>query len=577
MASSDHAESTGAPPPEVGTGSVQRSLSDLPDRSVGGHSLASTIAVGFGIGTVLCVLNVLVLFRTGTSFGGSALVALLGAWLLRLLGRLTWQHLFIVFSLATSGYVATAALDTGIGTVMLQTGRTPAWVLLVVLAATANVIGVLLGMAIARGFVFTERLPFPTLRPAITLMQALTRSGGAEARSLGRVLPVAAAAAGAVAVVTDVTGHDTTPGVPGASFLSLALSPLLFGLGFLIGPRACLWLAAGSAYSMVVWFVRERADSSPISYDRHLTYPWVLACGVGLILGYSVMSLVRVRAPLAAALTKGVRPVLASPSGRRRAMASAVALLAAVAALAAVWGAVVFETVGFVLLGMVLVLVFGLFLNRAGGEIGIAPLAPVLYLSVALLAALGLGPTTAVLAAATICSTAIASVYYTYAVKVADTAPDGETVPARRIVWTQALGGVVGALLGISVIYVLIHLGLIGGHSFPAPIAQALGFIDSTVRDSADYSGAMGLALAVGGPVGAVLSFFGKVMPTMIGLGVLLPPAYSLTIGLGGLTRQLAIRGHAERQSTVEAVASGLIIGEGVVMVAVLTVRAFLE
>src|SRR5690349_16278172 len=95
---------------------------------------AAPLAVGLGIGLLLCVLNVLILFKTGQGFGGSALVVILGALLLRSIRALTWHHLFIVFSVASSGYFATAAIDSGAAAVFLQTGSLPPWLLMVAAA-----------------------------------------------------------------------------------------------------------------------------------------------------------------------------------------------------------------------------------------------------------------------------------------------------------------------------------------------------------------------------------------------------------------------------------------------------------
>jgi uncharacterized oligopeptide transporter (OPT) family protein len=63
----------------------------------------------------------------------------------------------------------------------------------------------------------------------------------------------------------------------------------------------------------------------------------------------------------------------------------------------------------------------------------------------------------------------------------------------------------------------------------------------------------------------------------MIGLGVLLPPAGSLTLAAGGLTQWLLTRRNPGRRSATEIVASGLIIGEGLITVAVLIVREVLR
>ncbi|RGA02259.1 hypothetical protein DI270_025425 [Microbispora triticiradicis] len=524
--------------------------------------------IGLAIGVLLCVLNVLVLFRTGTSFGGSALVAALGAALLRVAGALSWQGLFVVFSIASSGYMATAALDTGIGAVVLRAGELPAWGFLVVLAMAANALGIFLGGLVARTLVVAERLPYPTLKPAITLMASLSGPKDGESDRLGRMLPIAAGVGAASALGVALWGHDVTPEVTG-THLALALSPLLYGVGFLIGPRACAWLAAGAAYTVVVWAVQDGTAGRSVAYTDHLSYPWVLAAGVGLILGYSVASIARVRGPLARSLQGGrLLP------GRTRWLA--VAVLAGTALLALIYPSLL-RYLGYGLLGVVLLAVMTVFLTRAGGEIGLVPLSPALYFSVVAFAISGADQTAALLMASTICCAALAAVYFTYSVKVAHDRPEGLPEPPRRLTgWTQLAGGLAGAVVGVLVIAVLSRAGVLGGRSFPAPVATAVQFVDATVRGSAEYPATVALALAVSGPVGLGLAFT-SAMPTMIGLGVLLPPAYSLTLAAGGLTQWLLTRRNPGRRSATEIVASGLIIGEGLITVAVLIVREVLR
>lgn len=548
---------------------VSTSTTRTPDGWRGSHKFA--VAAGVGIGILLCVLNVLVLFRAGTSFGGSALVAVLGAALLRLAGSLNWQGLFVVFSIASSGYVATAALDTGIGAVLLQTGALPSWALLVALAVLSNLLGIGLGSLVARSLIVTERLPFPTLQPAITLMKSLSSPAANGKNRLGTTLPIATGAGAAIAAGAAAWGRDDTPDLFGSgTHLALALSPLLFGVGFLIGPRACRWLAVGSVYSLVVWYVQDQDGIT--TYTEHLAYPWVLACGVGLILGYSVSSLVRVRGPL----TRSVSRVFRGPAPTQRWARIVGGITLAIVAITAALVPSTLKYVGLVALAGVLLLVLTVFLTRAGGEIGLVPLAPALYFSVAVFAVTGWGSTVAVLTASTLCCAAIAAVYFTYSAKVAHERPEELPEPPRKLVrWTQVGGGVAGAAIGIGVVAVLAGAGVIGGPAFPSPVATAVKFVDSAVRGSAEYPATVALALAIAGPIGAALTFT-SVMPTMLGLGVLLPPAYSLTIAAGGLVQWLVVRRHPERKSGTEIVASGLIIGEGLVMVAILVLREVL-
>jgi hypothetical protein len=474
----------------------------------------------------------------------------------------------VVFSIASSGYVATAALDTGIGAVVLGAGGLPAWGILALLAMAANMAGIGMGTLVARTLVVTERLPYPTLKPAITLMASLSGPAGQQSSRLGRTLPIAAGAGAAWAVGVSAWGQEATPELSG-THLALALSPLLFGVGFLIGPRACAWLAIGSAYSLVVWTVQDR--SAPATYTQHLAYPWVLAAGVGLILGYSFAAIVRVRGPL----LRSLRGDTAGPLLAGRARWWGAAALAALA-LAAVLYPPLLRYLGYGLLALVLLVTLTVFLTRAGGEIGLVPLAPALYFSVAAFAVSGADPVTAVLVSSTICCAAIASVYFTYSAKVAYERPaEVAEPPARLTGWTQLVGGLAGAAIGVLVIAVLSRAGVIGGAAFPAPVATAVRFVDATVRGSSDYPVAVAIAMAVAGPLGAGLAFT-SAMPTMLGLGVLLPPAYSLTIAAGGLAQWLLVRRHPGRRSGTEIAASGLIIGEGLVTVAVLIVKEVL-
>jgi hypothetical protein len=293
---------------------------------------------------------------------------------------------------------------------------------------------------------------------------------------------------------------------------------------------------------------------------------------VGIILGYSVSSIVRLGIKLGKSLGERTVTGLVATRRRRRMLAAglAIAALAVVAAAIVPGGLKVALIAG---LALVLLAILTVFLNRAGGEIGIVPLAPALYFSVAIFALVHVGSTAAVLTAATVCCAAIASVYFTYSAKVAHERPAGLAEPPRRLVtWTQVIGGVAGSAMGVGVVVILARGKVIGTGAFPAPVATAVHFVDSAIRSSSSYPASIGLALAVAVPIGAALTFT-AVMPTMLGLGVLLPVAYSLTIGLGGFSQWLLVRGRPQWRSRTEIVASGLIIGEGLVMIAVLLVQ----
>ncbi|MDG4834243.1 hypothetical protein O7627_33810 [Solwaraspora sp. WMMD1047] len=536
--------------------SVERAGADpIPRRDLHDRTTTSwTLLAGIGIGGVMCVLNLLVSFKTGVGFGGSAFVVLLGAALLRVRDQLTWPLLFTTFSIASSGYLATAAVDTGVAAIALRGGAVPPVAVLIGLAVAANMLGVLLGILLS-GSTFRHGLPFPALVPAITLMRTLT---GEVTRS-GRVLLLAVAAGAATSLAAAFAGPDATPDLPALPpYLSFALSPLLAGVGALIGVRSASWLLVGCGYTVAMWLV---LPAGPVSYSQHLADAWILPVGVGIVLGYSVATLLR-GSRTAGGWSRGPRQ---AGTGTARLLFAGVAVLGTVP-LALRYG----PLRGVALAGLLtaMVLLFALFLVRAGAEIGIAPMAPVLFLGVVVLRLVGLPPTDAVLLAAFVTCTGISSVYYVYAARIwLQAPPDVRQPPRRNVTWTQAVGGIMGATVGVLAVVLLIRSGAVGSASLPVPVVQTVDFIATSTLDGR-ASPALGVAAALGFGLA-----FASAPVTSIGLGVLLPPAYTVTMAVGGVASWLLVRRRPDRAVTVSTVASGLVIGEGLVMTALVAAR----
>ncbi|KPI15332.1 hypothetical protein OK074_0040 [Actinobacteria bacterium OK074] len=516
------------------------------------------VAGGVLIGALLCVFNILVIFRTGVGFGGSALVVVVGAAWLRLRRRMSWPSLFIVFSIASSGYLSAAAVGSGIAADHLRDAEPPAWAVLALIVLLANAVGLVLGMFAVR-MLRQEDQPFPTLRPAIDLMGSLGREGEVSARPLWwSALASGGVALGASAVTGDGTAH--LPGTP--AFVGLALSPLLLGAGALAGTRTVLWMLVGSVCSSVVWGWRDPDDS----YTQHLSDGPVLAVGIGVIVGYSV-----------AVLARSVRVMRRGPAtprgtGDRRAGLVLAGLLA-VSAAALCWHYGAGRGIGVATLISVMTLLFALFFVRLGAETGIAPLSPAVFLGIILLRLAGLPVSDAIILGTAVAGAAMAALYYTYAVRVADTAVSARPTP-RLVLSTQALGGWLGAVVGLGMMAVLLRSGLVGQPEFPAPLARAFGFVATAYTLDSSQAHQIGPMLAAAVTARFLLTF-APVSPSGLGLGLLLPPDTVLTMALGGVAAWLVTRKAPYLAGTLGTVASGLVIGEGTVSAVVVAVRAF--
>ncbi|MER8224368.1 hypothetical protein ABTZ58_28045 [Streptomyces sp. NPDC094143] len=529
-----------------------------PGSGTGGRVDGWAVAGGVLIGALLCVFNILVIFKTGVAFGGSALVVVVGAVWLRTRRRLSWSGLFVVFSIASSGYLSAAAVGSGIAANHLRGAGPPSWAALAVIVLLANAVGLVLGLFAAR-MLQREELPFPTLRPAIMLMESLSRKREVSARPLYW----SALASVLVALVASLTTNEGTVHLPGTpAFVGLALSPMLLGVGALAGSRSALWMFAGGVCSAVVWARRDPADD----YTEHLSHGPVLAIGIGVIIGYSVATLVR----SVSVLRRG--PVATGIPGDRRAAGVLCALLVASAA-ALCWHYGAGRGLGVAALISVMTLLFALFFVRVGAETGIAPLSPAIFLGIILLQLTGLPMSDAIVLSTAVAGAAMAALYYTYAVRVSDTTVTARPSP-RRVLSTQALGGWLGAVVGLFLMAVLLRSGLVGQPEFPAPLARAFHFVASAYSLDSSHAQQVGTPLAAALPAGFLLTF-APVSPSALGLGLLLPPDTVLVMSLGGAAAWLTVRKAPHLKETVGTVASGLVIGEGIVSAVIVAARAF--
>ncbi|MEV4342296.1 hypothetical protein [Streptomyces sp. NPDC049590] len=481
-----------------------------------------------------------------------------GAAWLRLRRRMSWPSLFVVFSVASSGYLSAAAVGSGIAANHLRDAGPPPWVALTVIVLLANATGLVLGLAAVRMF-RQDDMPFPTLRPAIDLMASLSREREVSARPLWW----SALVSGAVAVLASVVTGDGTAHLPGTpAFLGLALSPMLLGVGALAGTRSAVWMLVGTVCSAVVWGRRD----PHASYTQHLSDGPVLAVGIGIIVGYSVATLVRsVRV-----MRRG--PAAPHVTGDRRTGAVLAALLVTSAA-ALCWHYGAGRGLGVAALISVTTLLFALFFIRVGAETGLAPLSPAIFLGIILLRLIGLPVSDAIILSTAVAGAAMAALYYTYAIRVADTAVSAR--PASGLVLsTQALGGWLGAVVGLALMAVLLRSGLVGKPEFPAPLARAFDFVATAYSLDSSQAQQVGPPLAAALPAGFLLTF-APISPSALGLGLLLPPETVLVMSLGGAAAWLVGRRAPHLKETVGTVASGLVIGEGIVSAAVVAARAF--
>ncbi len=526
------------------------------------------LATGTIIGSALAVGNLYLGLQTGWWDSGMVTAAVLGfaAWApLRSSSRpFTTPENLIAMTTASSMAV--------MPTVMGLLGALPAldlmgegidlwalWVWGVALAA----FGISLAHRFQRHFLDSKRLTFPSAVAATQFLEATSdASGGQSALIRARALFSGAVGAGVLTYLRDGAWRL----IP--SSFGISLSPMLFGVGMLVGIRIGASLVLGA---LIAWFV-----AAPLAFsngwvnasDASSLTTWLSLPGIGLLVGGSLTTLALESRAIISAMVQSMRSM--NTASRRFSRNAAIRVVISASIVVALswhlFGIHPLTGVVVVFASMVLIDVCVV----SAGQTDVLPLG-----AVGQFTQLTLGMTTKLSAGAGIAGASIASgaagqaAQMVYALKVARSFDGLE----KRVVVAQIWGALMGASIVVPTYHLLTAQSALGSAALPAPYVVAwktLGeFVSSRSFLLPLHSDAAIVAAAV---CGILLTLVERTSwhrwvpsPVTLGLGFLLPASTSFAIGFGALVVKLiALVRHDEKQIQ-PSIASGAIIGEGLV------------
>ncbi len=528
-----------------------------------------TLVVGALLGALLAVVNTYVGLKTGITDGGSVTAVLLGFAICTVLVRAGAPaasahelNAIQTTAAAAAGMANTIGLS-GAATGLYLTGASPSPVALAALGLGTAALGLGVAVALRGALIERGRLAFPTGQVTAELIGALQRD-----RDTRRVLPLTLAAVVSAIVVWFRDGRPAmvpallpvpAPGAypdPGALGYGFAPSPMLLGVGFLVGAPTALAIGAGTVVAWVVlgpWLVAEWGLAP--SYDA--LAGWLVWPGLALILSGSIVSLARERGALVGA-------ALVRPSVRQLGIAVAV-LAATVVVATAVLGAPLIA----VLIGVALAPVLGLIGARVVGESDVSPAGP--FGAVAQVAVAPVATTaTGILVPGAIAAGVVAhSAVGLWAFKT------GHLLGAawRRQVVALAVGSVVGAVVAVPVFLLLRDAYTIGGAALPAPFAQTWAATTRVLLSgTAGMPAGAGVAAVIAACVGAALAAASGPgwrrfvpSPAALGIGFLLPVSFVVPIVIGGVLAAALGRGRAQVAGALPIIGTGAILGEATI------------
>ncbi|HEY6909415.1 MAG TPA: OPT/YSL family transporter [Myxococcales bacterium] len=538
------------------------------------------LSSGLLVGALLCVANLYMGLKTGFWDSGHITASVLAFALVS--GRSTRLENNAAQTAATAaGAVPAAAGLLGAVPALNLLGRTvPAWgIALWGLALAA--LGIAFAAALRRRLLEDEDLPFPTGVATAEVIDVLhggrqaarerTRpllQGGLAGLLLGwfrdgrpALLPAALPVPGALAGISMATLG-----------IGISTSPLLWGVGMVVGVRVALSMLLGSALAwgaVAPWLVRGPLH---VAATRGSIWDWLSWPGTALMVGAALVALVQQAAAFRGALRDLRSAGAAGAGGRLHGL-----LLGAAAALATlVVGNVVFGlSAPLTALALLLSVVGASVCARAAGLTDLSPLGPVGQATQAVVGGLAPGlPALNVAAGSVVAGGATQTAILLWSMRA------GRTLRAspRSQIAAAIAGSALGAAICAPAYALFVHAYGLGSARLPVPTGIQWKAMGEVVAHglSALPAGALA-AVIVAGAAGVIFAALGSTraggwVPSAMamGIGVLVPVDYSLSFVLGALLAHAApgLRGRGP------VIGAGLIAGDSLVGVSVALLTA---
>jgi len=543
------------------------------------------LASGLAVGALLCIANLYMGLKTGLWDSGHVTASILAFALVG--GRLSRHENNVAQTAAcATGAVPAAAGLLGAVPALQLLGRViPAWGI-AVWGLALGILGIVFAVALRRRLLVEDQLPFPTGIATAEVIEVL-HAGGAGARWRTRAL-LSGGAVGAVlgwfrdGKPTLVPGSLIVPGqlarVPlGTLGVGLSTSPLLWGVGMVVGPRIGLAMLAGSAVAWLAlapWLVRGPLR---MAADTAALASWLSWPGTALLVGAALVTLLQQAGALRGAL-RDLRSVAADPVG----LPSGGLVVAGVSVIVViVVGSVAFDLPPpHAALALAISVVGATVCARSAGLTDISPSGPVGQLAQAVQGWLGPGrPALNIAAGSVVAGGATETGVLLWSLA----AGRALRAPVRGQVLAAFAGCALGAMLCTPAYTLLARTLVLGSSRLPSPtgvqwkatgeiVARGLGALPPASLPAVAVATGLGLLLAILGTSRAA-----RYVPSgiAVGIGMLVPFDYSLAVFCGAAVVWFVARFRPGSAQYGAVVGAGLIAGESLVGVLAALLTSF--
>lgn len=517
------------------------------------------------LAAALAVTNIYTTLLTGWGDGGSIIAVIAAVMVLGALGRRTHiQSLNLGQTMASAGgTVGFAACSYAAVKIAFPDYEANMFVMMALFVGMA-LIGTVIGATVRTSMV---KYYFPSGTACAVIQRTVTnRDGGPEAKRPIQLLAIFGSIAAVWSTLATITfkkgGAALLTKIPlgthGGVELGVALNPVFFGIGVVVGPRVGLGMVIGGLLSALAIPKGLQAWASADNIAH--TGDWVIWSAIAVLtlptfatLAYAY--LFRTQPVIPPGFVPG-KTTYAVPRPRNIVLTTLAILGVAVTAFTA-WQLFDLPFHGTV---MVVALCWPLAImnGRVTGDTDINPVRLVVIVILTVFA-MALSSTAVMLLGMAI----IASMLAGMAVDMMQDYRTGYLVDANPTHQTsvQVFGVVIGALVAIPFIFLLdAKMGFGPGSSLPAPGPQIYAKMAQAFSGGAFMSQALVIAIIVISVVGCAYAFFTvwpksqKWMPSIFGagIGMLLPFDASAAIFAGGMVKFVAIMVARSKAATAD-------------------------
>ena len=180
----------------------------------------------------------------------------------------------------------------------------------------SGIIGILISSYFADYFLKSP-FPWPSSRMTASLISMLAAEKSKASQKVSMIrMGVAAFASGGIALLRS---FSILPDFLGSVNIGLSMSPMMAGIGMLIGWRSCLQMAGGALVSLLVFVLLE---SPGTDYTTHMKSSWVFSTAVAMMVTTAVITMYFVLKPALQSFMSRQRgeQVLAADGGTRKSL-----------------------------------------------------------------------------------------------------------------------------------------------------------------------------------------------------------------------------------------------------------------